>query len=234
LATVNSIALDLLREFDFSTDDSGLVSQVERWVNDALDEIAVATDWNHFHTRGTIPTVIAQAQYTLPAGAREIIQLRYIATGEPIEHWTVQEAARRGVILETAGRARAWLEDGILLSGSNNLYRIRLYPVPDAVVSIEAEYYYHPSDVASGSVLPVQDQHIVLVKDRVRAYILEEGEDQRYEAADRAQRRFESNLAKLVKREKHKVAANLVLKPSDIRRTRRPEAMFDASHYSNP
>jgi hypothetical protein len=232
LATVNSIALSLIQEMEESTDDAGFVAKIEARVNEALDEIAVATNWNVFHTRTTIPTVIAQAQYNLPAGAREIIQLRYLDTGEPIPLMTIQEAARRGIKLEDSGRARAWLEDGNVVSGSDVLYRIRLAPVPDAVVNVECEYYYHPSDVASASVMPVQDQLIVLVKDRVRAYMLEG--DQKYDAADRAQRRYEQNLTFLVKREMRKVAQKTVLKQTDLANIqRRRGPILPPDHYSN-
>ena len=190
------------------------------------------TNWNMFRTRSTFNTAIGTAVYQLPAGGRDIIQLRYTDTGEPIQHWTVQEAARRGVKLETPGRARAWLEDGNLVSGSNVLYQFRLYPVPDAVVTVEREYFYHPSDVASGSVLPVQDQYVVLVKDRVRAHLLEL--DQKYDAADRAQRRYEANLDRLVKREGRKTSAMTALKQTDLGgRGGRQHAIFDPSHYNN-
>ena len=232
MATVNSIAVQLIEELEESTDDTGFVSRVELKVNQALDEIAIATNWNTFRTRSTFNTAIGTDQYQLPTGGREIIQLRYTDTGEPIPHWTIQEAARRGIKLEDAGRARAWLEDGNLVSGSNVLYQFRLSRVPDAVVEIEQEYFYHPSEVASGSVLPVQDQHVVLVLDRVRASMLEL--DQKYDAADRAQRRYESNLANLVKRESRKVAAFTVLKQTDLLNIRRwPRAIFDPSHFNN-
>lgn len=232
MATPNSIALDLIEEQGEATDDAGYVASVERRVNDALDEIAVATNWNSFKARATIPTVISQAQYNLPVGAREIIQLRYLDTGEPIPLITMQEAARRVIKLEDSGRPRGWLEDGVVVSGSTVLLRIRLAPVPAAIINIEAEYYYHPSDVASATVLPVQDQHIVPVKDRVRAYLRER--DQKYDAADKAMARFKDNLAMLVKRELRKVSAQTILKQTDlsnIRRRQRP--LFDPSHFNN-
>ena len=204
---------------------------VESRVNDALDEIAIATDWNHFRARMTFNTEIGEPQYQLPAGGREVIQLRYTETGQPIQLWTVQEAARRGAILETPGRASHWLEDGKVVQGSDVLYQFRLAPIPDSIEEVELEYYYHPSEVASGSVLPVQDQLIVLVKDQVRSALLER--DQKYDAADRARRRFESNLAKLVRKENRKVAAVTQLQPTDIKRARRSEPIFDPAHYRN-
>lgn len=233
MATINSIALDLISEFEESSDDLGFVAKIEKRINEALDEIAVSTDYNTFKARQTISTVASQAQYNMPQGAREIIQLRYLDTGEPIALTSIQELARRGVKLEDAGRARWWLEDGTVLSGSNVLLRIRLAPVPNAILTFEAEYYYHPSDVASASHLPVQDQFIVLVKDRVRASILEN--DQKYDAADRAQRRYESNLQRIVLQEERKVAKSSALKQTDLAGVRRRQfPILDPSHYPNP
>lgn len=192
----------------------------------------MATDWNHFRARGTFPTVIGEPRYTLPQGGREIIQLRYVDNGEPIDLVTIQEAARRGVKLEEPGRACVWLEDGAVIDGSNVLYRYRLAPVPDSILTVEREWFYHPSEVASSAQLPVQDQLVVLVKDWVRASLLEL--DQKYDAADRARRRYELNLDRLVRREKRKVAQHTQLKPSDLRRDgRRPQAMFPGDHFDN-
>src|SRR5262245_30888151 len=219
MAIVNTIALELVQEFEEATDDGGFVARVELRINEALDEIAVATNWNHFRARTTIPTVNAQAQYNLPIGAREIIQLHYIDNGEPIPLLTKQEAARRSIKLTDTGRPRAWLEDGTILVSTNILYRVRLWPVPTSAIDIEYEYYYHPSEVPSGSSLPVQDQLIVLVKDRVRAHLLEL--DQKYEAADRAQRRYETNLDRLVKQERQKVAEKTTLQEVDLANIRR-------------
>src|SRR5262249_9349391 len=116
--------------------------------------------------------------------------------------------------------------------GSNVLLRIRLAPVPDSALDVEASYDFHPSDVASGSVLPIQDQFVVLVKQRVWAFMLER--DQQYDAADRMQRRYEQDLDRTIKRERGKVAEMTALRRVDllgIRRWRGP--IFDPSHYSN-
>lgn len=232
MATVNSLAVELITEIGESTDDSGFVSSVETYVNNALDEIALATEWNQFRARVTVPTVASQSQYTLPAGGREIIQITHNDTGEPIHIYTVEEAARRSIRLDLTGRPVLWLEDGNVVSGSDVLYRYRLTPVPNAVFSLAVQYFYHPSNVASGSVLPVQDQFIVPVKDRVRSFLLER--DGKYDAADRAQRRFEKWLETLVKHETNKHAGMPRLQPSDlVGKTRRQEPIFDPAHYAN-
>src|SRR5262245_37285813 len=233
MATPNSIALEIIQEFEEATDDAGFVARIEARVNDALDEIAVATNYNMFKTRSTFSTAAGTSVYQLPVGGREIEQLRYTDTGEPIYLCGTQEAARYMAKLENSGRARVWIEDGNLVSRSNVLYQLRLAPVPNSVLTIERTFFYHPSLIASAAVIPVQDQFIVLIKDRIRSYFLEL--DQKYDAADRAQRRYQQNLDRLVKQEKRKVAAMTHLRYNDIQRgSGRPQAIFDPSHFKNP
>lgn len=233
MATPNSLALEILNDMEKATDDTEFVVRVEKRVNNALDEIAVTTEWNHFRMRSAFNTVIGQSTYQLPQGGREIIQLRYTDTGDGIDLVTIQEAARRSIKLEDAGRARVWLEDGNLISGSNVLYQFRLAPVPDSILTIEREFYFHPSEVGTSATFPIQDQYLPLVRRFVRACLLRL--DQKYDAADREQSAYNTLLDGLVKREKRKVAAETRLKVSDIQRGgRRPQAVFDPSHFDNP
>ena len=132
---------------------------------------------------------------------------------------SVQELTRLGLRLEDTGRPQAWIEDGVVQSGANNLVRIRLVPVPIAIENIEEEHYFDPTDTASASNLEVPDSYLVLVKDRVRIYILEN--DGRYMAASLVQRRYEKNLERLVDREHQKPARKIVLKEVDIVNVRR-------------
>ncbi len=232
MATVNSIALDLLTQTGEATDDPGLVALVEARINDALDEIAVATNWDQFRSRSTFTTTIGEAVYSLPVGGREIIQLRYVETGEPISNLTIQEAARRGFILETPGRARNWLPDGVEVSGSDVLYNFRLYPVPDAELVIERHFFFHPSLIETDDSLPVQDEYLVLVKDRARAYLYER--EKEFDAADRCTNRFYKNLTDLKKRQSKKAAEKTVLRPSDLNGLNKPaRPILDPDHYRN-
>src|SRR5262252_4672076 len=232
MATPNSLALEIMAEMEKALDDAAYISRVEKRINDALDEIAVATNYNMFKTRSTFNTVNGQAVYQLPAGGREIEQLRYTDTGEPISLWGTQEAARYMSKLENSGRARVWIQDGVLVSGANTLYQFRLAPVPNSVVTIERTFFYHPSEIASATVIPIQDQYLPLVRRFVRASLL--FLSQQYDQADREQRIYDRLLDQLVKQEKRKVAAQTRMCASDLRRDgRRGQAQFDPSHYRN-
>jgi hypothetical protein len=73
MSTPNSETIAILQSMEKATDDAGFVQRVEKRVNDSLDEIAVATNYNMFRTRSTFNT--PPLRYQLPVG-REIEQLR--------------------------------------------------------------------------------------------------------------------------------------------------------------
>lgn len=233
MATVNAEAVAILQNMEKATDDAGFVSRVERRINDALDEIATTTNYNMFKTRASFNTVAGTAVYQLPTGGRDIEQLRYTDTGQPIYLWGTQEAAQAMAKLEDDGRACVWIEDGILVSGSNVLYQFRLAPVPDAVLEIEQIYYYHPSELATADVIPIPDQYLPLVRRYVKADLYEL--DGMLDRAKEQRNVYEKLLDGLVKRETRKVAKHTQLQASDLQRSGgRPQALFDGAHYRNP
>jgi hypothetical protein len=216
-----------------ATDDAGFVSVVEGYINSALDEIATTTNYNMFKTRASFNTVAGTAVYQLPAGGRDIEQLRYTDTGQPIWLWGTQEAAQAIAQLEDPGRACVWIEDGILVSGSNVLYQFRLAPVPDSVLSIEQIYYFHPSEVATAQVIPVLEQYLPLIRRYVKAELYEL--DGMLDRAKEQRSIYREILGGLVPREKRKVAKHTQLQASDlVRGGGRPQAIFDPAHFKNP
>lgn len=219
MATVNALALDLIKEVGESTDESTFVTLIEKRVNEALHEIGLATNFNPFKSRSTFATAVGTAQYNMPASAREIIQLHFKTDGEPISMRTIQELTRRGIKLTDPGRPQFWLEDGVVQSGANNLLRIRLVPVPAAVEDIEEEHYFDSTDTASASHLQVPDSFLVAVKDRVRSFLLERLG--KYDASALAIRRYEANLKRITGREHAKVSQKIVLQEVDLANTRR-------------
>lgn len=233
MSTPNSLAIEILKEMQKAIDDLEFVARVEKRVNDALDEIAVTTNYNMFRTRHTYKTVPGEARRLLPPGGRAINQLRYLDTGQPIWMWTTQEAARVASNLEQGGMPRIWIEDGNITSGTNILYQYRLAPVPDGEWEIEEEYFYHPSETASTQILPVQDQYLPLVRRFVRASLLRL--DQKYDQAAIEQTAYDRLLVMLVTAEKRKIAMDTRLKSSDIwRDSRRGQAIFPPDRFQNP
>jgi len=219
MATPNSIALSLITEVGESTDDADFVLLVEKRVNEAVQEIALATNFNPYKARATFATVIGTATYNMPATARELIQLQYVTDGAPITYATMQDMARAGFKLTNPGRAQFWLEDGVVLSGSDTLLKIRLVPVPTAVESIEEEHYFDPSDTASASHIPIPLSWIVPTLDRVRSFLLENLG--KYDASALAIRRYENGLKQIKGRENNKAADKAVLQEVDLANIRR-------------
>lgn len=209
----------MIQEVGESTDDADFVTLVEKRVNEAVQEIAIATNFNPYKARASFNTAIGTATYNMPAAARELVQLRFVTDGFPISFASTQDMARRGILLTTSGRPQFWLEDGVVVSGSDTLLRIRLVPVPAAIESIEEEHYFDPTDTASASQIPIPLSFIVPTLDRVRSFLLENLG--KYDASALAIRRYENGLKRIVNRENGKVADKAVLQEVDLANVRR-------------
>lgn len=219
MPTPNSIALSLITEHGESSDDANFVTLVEKRVNEAVQEIALATNFNPYKARSTFATGAGTATYNMPATARELIQLRFISDNTPIVYSTTQELVRHGVKLTDSGRPKFFLEDGVVVSGSNTLLVVRLVPVPASIESIEEEHYFDPTDTASASQIPIPLSWIVAVLDRVRSWFLENLG--KYDASALAIRRYEKNLKLIVGRENNKAADKTTLQEVDLANLRR-------------
>lgn len=232
MPTPNSVAIEILQSMEKATDDSGFVARAEARVNNALGEIAIATNYNMFRTRDTFNTVIGTAVYQLPVGGRDIEQLRYTDTGQPLWLWTPQEAARYGAKLEDQSRPCVWIEDGIVVDGDDVRYQFRLAKVPDSELEIEEYYYFHPSEVTTAQVIPVLEQFIPLIRHHVKADLYEL--DGMLDRAQEQRKIYAALVDKLEKREKRKVNAVTRQQYNDIRRDDgRGQPMFDPAHYPN-
>ena len=233
MATPNSLAIEILQSMEKATDDASFVSRVEKRVNNALDDIAITTNYNMFKTRSTFTTTSTVSVYQLPAGGRDIDQLRYTDTGEPIWLWGTQEAARYMAKLEDTGRARVWIEDGILVSGSDVLYQFRLSPVPTSTLTVERTYYFHPSEVGTATVIPVLEQFISLIRYYVKGELYEL--DGMLDRAKEQRNLYQNLVSKLERREKRKIAATSQQRWNDLPSGGgRAQAIFDPSHFKNP
>jgi len=219
MATPNSIALSLITEVGESTDDADFVTLVEKRVNEAVQEIALAANFNPYKARSTFATAAGTATYNMPATARELIQLQFVTDGVPIVYTTTQELAYRGIKLTDSGRPKWWLEDGVVVVGSDTILVIRLVPVPAAIESVSEEHYFDPTDTASASNIPIPFSWIVPTLDRVRSFLLENLG--KYDASALAIRRYEKSLKRIADRENNKVADKAVLQEVDLSNLRR-------------
>jgi len=135
--------------------------------------------------------------------------------------------------LEDSGRARVWIEDGNIVSGANVLYQFRLAPVPNSVLTIERTFFYHPSEIATSAVIPIQDQYLPLIRSYVKADLYEL--DGMLDRAREQRGIYTGLLDRLVKQEKRKVAATSQQRWNDLPSGGgRAQAIFDPSHFKNP
>jgi hypothetical protein len=219
MPTPNSIALSLIAEQGESSDDPDFVTLVEKRVNEAVQEIALAANFNPYKVRATFSTEIGTPTYNMPATARELTQLRFVTDGAPISYSTTQELVARRIKLTDPGRPQFWLEDGVVVVGSNTLLKIRVVPVPVAIESVEEEHYIDPTDTASASQIPIPLSWIVAVLDRTRSWFLENLG--KYDASALAIRRYEKSLKLIANRENNKNADKAVLQEVDLANLRR-------------
>lgn len=219
MPTLNSVALSLIIEVGESTDDPDFVLLVEKQVNKAVQEIALATNFNPYKGRSPFSTAIGTAVYNMPAAVRELIQLQFVTDGVPIPMSTTQDLARRGLKFTDPGRPQFWLEDGVVVVGSDTLLKIRLVPVPVAVESIEEQHYFDPTDIASASQMPIPFSFLVPTQDRVLSFLQEN--QGKYDASALSIRRYENGLKRISNRENNKDARKVVLQEVDLANLRR-------------
>lgn len=233
MPTINVLAKDMMKELGVPVDevnDPGTIALYESFCNDALGEIALRGNWRFFQLTSLLNTVAGTAIYNLPVNVREIRQIRFTGTNEPVEFRTAPFLSVLGTDLELQGKPRFWLAEDATVSGSDTIYRIRLYPVPSAVYELQIFSLYHPADVASASQLPVQGHFVELIKDRVRAFHLARHE--KWDGAALAYNRFRENLQVVINKEQRKFAARTRLKVRDIGRSDgEPRVRLDPNYF---
>lgn len=232
MLTVNQLAIRLATDYGESTDNTEYISTLETWINDALDEIAVKTDWKFFQATGTFNTVATQRLYNMPIGLRDIRVLRFTEFDTPIDFVTKPQIAQLGIDFEQSGRPQKWYAEDYITVGSNLIYRIGLWPVPDAIYSIENDYLFHPSDIASASNITVPDELYTVIKYKIGA---EQGDfDNNFERYDRKIQRFDKMLADITAKYNRSSSQWTRLQPRDISSSMGERfARLDPAHFRN-
>lgn len=233
--TVNALALVLLREQDEASDDTEMVSVVEAWIDDAVDEIASALKTKFFKKIATLNTVAAQRAYALSEDVIDIRSIRFIDTDEPIDYQDEMNLANIAENLENQGKPRWWyFTDNT--NGTNEVKRnIAFAPIPSAIFNLELSEYVHPTTtaLATGDNVPFRKEWILAIKHRVRAYILMSDKD--YEGATKYLQMFYQKLEEMKADELKSPAAKLlVMQPRDLgQQNDRRFAKLDPSHFRN-
>lgn len=124
-----------------ATDGFFTSAQVTDLINEALQAISTEEDWPWLQTQDTITTVAATSSYTPTAGWVRTKQM-YIANGEPLIQLSLAEI------------------DSIFDTGQPLAYaifqeKVHLRPIPNAVYTVQHQYYKSEPALASGSDTPL-------------------------------------------------------------------------------
>lgn len=214
--TVNELALQLIKEQGESNDNTDYVSVVEQWINDALDEVYAASTWTFLRRVVNLATVGSQAVYDIGSDIRFVLAIRNIADETHIDFVDSPRLMWRGRDLEQTGQPRYWFyKDSQLDADNQQEFRIQFHPVPDSVYNLEVFGYVHPDYIVSASHIPVFKEVILLIKNRVRAYMLADDKD--YDGSDRALQMFVDGVEKLKAKDNKNPAARLKFAVRDIK-----------------
>ena len=233
--TVNELALVLMRETDEATDNTEMVTTVESWISDAVDEVAGAADWKLYKRTDSLTTTASDNTYSLEEDVKDVRSIRHVDTDEPIDYQ--DEASLAGVAedFENTGKPRWWffIEP---TDGTEQLVKnIGFSPIPDDAYDIQINVNYHPliQPLITSNNIPIRQEAIIAIKHRVRAYILMNDKD--YEGAKMYLQMFYEKLKEMIAKENKTPSAQILrMQPRDLsNQNDRRNARLDPSHFRN-
>lgn len=228
---VSEMTTDILREWSESADDPAKTSLVHSWIRNALDDFAILTNFRVFYAHAGIVTVATVENYELPEAFQNIVSMRIPASDLTIEEIDRQQLLLSGANLETAGTPRFWFYVNSIDNPTGTAIRIQLYPVPNAIFNITISGVVHPAALVAADTIPVHNEHLNIIKDRVRWYMAVDDKD--YDAADRHDAQFVRKAGLIVSRENKRPAQRRVLRVTDVRSSREEFVRPDPNHFSN-
>lgn len=217
--TLSVFAQQIMEEMGEATSDASLLTQYERWVQDALDELSSAGDfaWPFLRQKSTFATSASTANYSLDANVAEVTAMRIPATEQSIEYFPVERLIREGIDLEQEGTPRFWFYASF--DSSADKQTIQLWPIPSGVLTVEYHYQVQLSGLASGDKIPLPREVLHVLKYRTKA-LAYENEDA-FEAADRELLQARQRLERLVSRYTNQANRHLRLMERDVPRISR-------------
>ena len=229
--TVNGLAIELIRAHNDNSDDSDFILTVEQWIRDALDEMALETNWRAFKTYTTLTTVNGTPEYTLPINVRDIAYIRDPANEKYVVYADHARLAELHVDFEKPGTPDFWMFAQPVVTPPDVQYKIRFQPIPNLVINYDIGYHIVPARLLTSDTIPVQNEAILPLKFLVRAYM--HFDDNNFDHADRFFQRYVSAVDKLMRRENNKSADIPRLQPRDIpsRSSNRRFARLNPDHF---
>ena len=240
MPTASALADILMRENDESTDNSELKDTFISWISDAIDEVSYAYDWKENKVIFPFSTTALQSTDVMHASLSDIRSIRFVDTDEEIHYKDDPRLFMNGADLEETGKPRDWFfdsqdDDPATAISAQAVIKIRWHPIPDAIYPLTISAQKHPlvAEITSGANIPLRQEMILAVKDRVRAYSLANDKD--YEGSNSYLQLFYNRLNEMIGRESLKPSGRQMrMQVTDIvPSTSNRGPFFDPSHYSN-
>lgn len=182
--TVNQVVASVRSRLDEVTTATWTDTEIKRWTNEALRDLARRT--KHLRDTTTVTTTAGQAEYTVPANVIEI-DLVYYAPGDgrqiPLMHQAFQGMnALWGQNMDrSGGDPQVWTQ-----WGTPPLLKLRLYPTPPASSKTVTLYVVRlpasitEDDASNTTALDFPLAWVDLVKDYAEYCALRKDRDQRW------------------------------------------------------
>lgn len=228
--TVNQLASELISEQSERLDDSGYVSQVEKWIKDSIIEITNKATFKIFWKEYSFDTVAgavpADALYSLPEDFEEFKYVRLTTEDNELDYINPRRLTGYELNLEEIGRPRNWWLSTPVTNDTAVTFvqRIRLYPIPNGVYTVNAPYYFNPRALVSASAIPMTDSALICLKSRLRMQMHKFDQNLEMYNIERAQ--FSQDFNDLVSKERKMASRVLVAQQTDLpRRSARPRRL---------
>lgn len=223
--TLNALALEVALEHGERQGDTAFITQLETWLKNDLVRIALKTKFKLLWKDNQITTAVGVPEYNLPNDFKDFKYLRFIDTDDNITYLNPRRLSRYNLDFEQPGRPKfAWIVNASVVAG-NVVGKLRFQPVPNAIISISAPYYYYPKGLTSNSDIPVNDELILLLKSRLSMQIARLDLDWDLHNAYRAD--FNEDLNLIIKQDNKSSARDLVRGQTDLpRNSGRPYKRF--------
>lgn len=235
MATVTTIATELMQEFGVDTDDTDYNTLVKRWIRDTYRDILDFYPWPFLNGTITFNTADGTSAYTLttsPTGTIVEISAMVNHQDDPIHFIEYKRLVDLGVDLAQEGLPRHWYN---LIrtepSGADTL-GFSLWPVPTEIQTYTVFIQRKSSELADGDHIPLPSDFLSIVKDGAKVYMYENDGDTEYArtALDRYMRKLQQ-----ASQRNHNPAGYLRLRVSDIPRQNREllPTRLPPDHFSN-
>jgi hypothetical protein len=163
--TVNALAQELATEFGEEYTDQDVADLYRTWVKEIVRRVIGTGRWFTQNTTDSVVTVASTPAYSLAATTGEVKSIRIPATDDVVIYTPVERLIAKDKNLELTGKPTNWWVDSL---GTSQEIKIRLYPIPDAVYTLELHVLNRPSELGDTDTIPLPVEYIDVVREGVR------------------------------------------------------------------